>query len=170
MKAVSLLAACFFPGASFGSPSSPSSSSSSKQTRQAPDPGDPGSFVFAQWAIVNFDAGCSPGGCILTFNMSSTTTASEPGTTASCTVNGDELYWQQCDSSAISSGLGTDGRVWTMPRNAEGRFDVSIQHRFVNNSRTPARVYNVTGNLTVDFETVRLPANFTVMPASVSET
>lgn len=162
MRTISLIVCCYF-SISLGLPS--------KHARQASDPGNLDNFIYPEWAITNFDGACSPGGCILTFNMSSPATASEPAITASCNVDGDELYWQQCTSTPSDPPQADEeeGTVWARSYQATDKFKVSIQHRFANASLTPTRVYNVTGNLTVDFEEVDLPANFTVMGTSVSE-
>lgn len=163
MKLTLLIMCCYF-STSLGLPF--------KHARQASDPGNLDNFIYPEWAITNFDGGCSPGGCILTFNMSSPATASEPAITASCNVDGDELDWQQCASTPSDPSQAEDeekGAVWARSFDATDKFKVSIQHRFANASLTPTRVYNVTGNLTVHFEEVPLPANFTVMGTSVSE-
>lgn len=170
MKTVSFITWCCYFSTSLGLPS--------KHTRQTSDPGNLDNFVFPEWDITNFDGDCSPGGCILTFNMSSPATASEPAITASCDINGDELDWQQCISTpsksqaaaaASESDEEEEGAVWARPFDATDMFVVSIQHRYANASLTPTRWYNVTGNLTVDFEKMDLPANFTVMGTWVDE-
>lgn len=99
--------------------------------------------------------------------MSSAATASEPGIAASCDINGDEIQWQKCSSTVGGTSAGE--AVWAMPLDSVDTFEVSIQHRFANASLTPTRIYNVTGNMTVDFEKVSLPANLTVVGTSVSE-
>lgn len=162
MQVLPVLLMFFFSSASLGL------SVSSKHARQDNDPGNLDSFVFPEWNITNFDTSCSPGGCILTFNISSTATASEPGIDASCTINGDELSWQQC--SATPTGLLRDETVWAMPIDSVETVEAYVQHRFVNDSLPPTRHFNVTGEITVDFEVVSMPANFTVMGTSVSET
>lgn len=143
----------------------------SEYARQDSDPGNLDNFIYPEWAVTNFDGACSPGGCILSFNMSSPATASEPAISASCNVDGDELYWQQCTSTPSGPPQEGDkeGAVWARSFRAVEEFKVSVQHRFANASLMPTRLYNVTGNLTVDFEEVSLPANFTVMGTSVSE-
>ncbi|KAJ4390005.1 hypothetical protein N0V93_007478 [Gnomoniopsis smithogilvyi] len=99
--------------------------------------------------------------------MSSPATTSEPAIDATCNINGDEIYWQQCSSNNMDRLA--DEAVWAMPFNSVDTFEVSIQHRFANASLTPRRFYNVTGNMTVDFEKVSMPANLTIMGTSVSE-
>lgn len=131
--------------------------------------GDLGHFVYPAWSIINFDGGCSPGGCILSFNLSSNATASAPAAAASCEINGDDLYWQSCTSLTGTNLTADDSRVWAMPLPSTESFSLSIQHRFLNASLTPTRYFNITGNMTVDFETVNLPVNLTVMGTSVSE-
>lgn len=165
MKTICFITWCCYFSTSLGLPF--------KHARQTSDPGNLDNFVFPEWAITNFDGDCSPGGCILTFNMSSPETASEPAITASCNINGDELDWQQCASTPSDPEAADDeeeeGAVWARPFDAVDMFVVSIQHRFANASLAPTRFYNVTGNLTVDFEQVDLPADFTVMGTWVDE-
>lgn len=116
------------------------------------------------------------------FNLSSAATTSEPAIRAACDdINGDELSWQPCTtlagvvSSPPPSSLSKDdtGRddssIWVLPLPSMDSFAVSIQHRFSNMSLTPTRYYNVTGNVTVDFELVKLPVNLTVIGTRVSE-
>lgn len=137
--------------------------------RQLNDPSDLSHFVFPQWSITNFDGGCSPGGCILDFNMSSAATPSGPAVAASCRVNGDRADWQACDGLGNTSSSSSSA-VWAVSVPALDSFTVSVQHRYAVASPNVTRFYNVTANLTVDFETVRLPLNATVRPTRVAET
>lgn len=152
MKLPPLLAmGCFFPA----------SRSTTLRSRQLDDPGYLSSFVFPNWAITNFDGSCSPGGCLLSFGLSSAATASEPAVvSARCSVNGDRPAWQACVPA--SSG------IWARPESSVDLFAVTIQHRFENTSLSPARFYNVTGNVTVDFEKQKMPLNTTVHGTEVS--
>lgn len=113
----------------------------------------------------------------MTFNISSAATTSEPAVSASCDINGDEMYWQACSTlaetdvevEAISKRDDIDSSVWALPLPAVDLFALSVQHRFSNASLTPTKYYNVSGNMTVDYEKVTLPANLTVMGTRVSE-
>lgn len=166
-------------------PTSLASSAHRFNPRQSDD-GDLDHFVYPQWSILNFDGACSPGGCVLTFHLSSAATTSEPAISVACAINGDEIRWQPCTTLAgIAAGGGgggvgvlrkkrdededTDSSIWAMPLSAVDEFAVSVQHRFSNTSLTPTKYYNVTGNMTVDFEVVTLPVNLTVMGTRVSE-
>lgn len=143
--------------------------------------GDLDHFVYPKWSILNFNGACSPGGCLLTFNLSSAATTSEPAIRAACdNINGDELYWQPCTTLAgvVSSSSSTwskddtgrdDSSIWALPLPSVDSLAVSVQHRFSNVSLTPTRYYNVTGNVTVDLEQVKLPVNLTVVGMRVSE-
>lgn len=149
--------------------------------RQSSVGGDLDHFVYPMWSVLNFDGACSPGGCLLTFNLTSAATTSEPAVRAACNINGDELHWQPCAALAATAAAavskrdsnssdGSDGgSVWALPLASVDSFSVSVQHRFANATLTPVKHYNVTGNMTVDFETVSLPVNLTVMGTRVSE-
>lgn len=164
MRTLIVLVSCFL-SASVGLPSKP--------IRHGPDPGSLDDFVFPEWQITNFDAGSSPGGCTLAFHISSAATASAPSITASCDVNGDdERQRQKCRSIKIGGFLAGEA-VWAMPSlTSVDTFEVSIQHRFFYDAKaglTPARFYNSTGNMTVDFQDVSMPTDLTVMGTTVSE-
>lgn len=148
--------------------------------------GDLDHFAYPAWSVLNFDGACSPGGCLLSFNLSSAATASAPAIRAACDdVNGDVPDWQPCTTLAgidflfssssssswrrSSSSDQDDSRIWARPLPALHSFAVSIQHRFSNASLTPTRYYNITGNMTIDYEKVKLPANLTVAGTRVSE-
>ncbi|ROW02185.1 hypothetical protein VSDG_02527 [Cytospora chrysosperma] len=164
------------------------------------DDGGIGQFIFPVWPITNFNGGCSPGGCIrlsdaalsmtlpsgwpeaylsqthmlsrnviVSFDMSNTETATEPGVSAGCDVNGDSPTWQECTALPGNTGE-ANGTVWAMPLSAPSSFAVSVQHRFVNDSVTPFRYWNVTGNMSVNFEQTTLPVNLTLHALSVTET
>lgn len=145
--------------------------------RQSDTGGDLDHFVYPKWSVLDFNGACSPGGCILTFSLTSAATVSEPAVSAACHINGDDLYWQPCATLANGvsymnsndSDSDSDSSVWALPLASLDSFSVSVQHRFSNASLTPIRYYNVTGNMTVDFEKVRLPVNLTVMGTRVSE-
>lgn len=101
--------------------------------------------------------------------MSSAETATEPGVSASCDINGDIPDWQEC--AALPGNIEeVNGTVWALSLVAPGIFSVSLQHRFVNYSISPFRFWNVTGNMSVDYEQTTLPVNLTVHALSVSET
>lgn len=195
--------------------------------RQQPDdPSGLDHFVFPQWEIKDFDAGCSPGGCIMTFNFTSSETASgPPPLDASCDIDSARPDWQSCtplspstnpqhqrpsplpSPSATYSTLfitaspprpvphdGDNGNLplltpntahlhpdddgvtilnstlWARPEPVLGSFVVLLQHRYASGAVDATRVYNVTGNVTVDFERVSMPVNVTVRPLDVHET
>lgn len=103
------------------------------------------------------------------FNMSSAETATEPGVSAGCNVNGDSLTWQKC-AALPGNTAEANGTVWALPLSSYDSFAVSVQHRFVNDSSSPFRYWNVTGNMSVNYEQTTLPVNTTVHALSVSET
>lgn len=174
MKTSFLLATCLVLCAGLATP---------LRRHQLEDPSGLDNFAFPAWTITNFDGGCSPGGCIVTFNISSPATASgPPAVGAGCKVNGDRQEWQACaplpdtsSSDDIPFTITSDGdrvtnsTVWAMPEPAVDAFVVSLQHRYASTGLNVTRLYNVTGNVTVDFETVRMPVNTTVRAATVTE-
>ncbi|ROV91705.1 hypothetical protein VMCG_09257 [Cytospora schulzeri] len=93
--------------------------------------------------------------------MSSAETATEPGVSAGCNVNGGNLVWQECSALAGNTEE-TNGSVWALPLSAYDSFAVSLQHRFVNDSVSPFRYWNVTANISVNYELTTLPVNLTV--------
>lgn len=105
----------------------------------------------------------------MSFDMSNTETATEPGVSAGCDVNGDSPTWQEC-TALPGNTEEANGTVWAMPLSAPSSFAVSVQHRFVNDSVTPFRYWNVTGNMSVNFEQTTLPVNLTLHALSVTET
>lgn len=151
-----------------------------RQSAGAGGGGDLDHFIYPTWSVLNLSSACSPAGCILTLHLSSAATASEPAISAACDINGNEHNWQPCTTLAeITTDFinnnddddddDEDSAIWALPLPAVDSFALSIQHRFSNASLTPTRYYNVTGNLTVDYELVKWPVNLTVLGTRVSE-
>lgn len=165
---VSLLPTCFFFCAALAKPLW-------QRQRQDNGPGDLSNFDFPEWTITNFDGGCSPGGCMTMFEMSSPATNTGPGISARCQINGDNPDWQACvptfASNGSEAGKATDNNgVFAMPYDITDAFTVSIQHRYLSNITSyPRRFFNVTGNITVAYEGEKLPMNTTMRGTAVTE-
>lgn len=168
MKASLLPACCFFFCAALAK-------SFWQRERQTNGPGDLSNFEFPEWTVTNFDGGCSPGGCLTFFEMSSPATHTGPGISARCEVRGDRPGWQACTpffaSNGSDAGRATDNNgVFAMPYDITEAFTVSVQHRYLSNITSyPRRFFNVTGNITVVYEGARLPLNTTMRGTSVTE-
>jgi hypothetical protein len=111
------------------------------------------------WSVTNFNGGCSPGGCILTLNVSYTppsASTDEPAFAGYCLVNGDEAFFQPC---TVQDGGGRTTGLLAQSLPGSGVFSVEIVHEFTT---TTSHSVNVTGTATVDFETTPLPAIVTV--------
>jgi hypothetical protein len=80
------------------------------------------------WNVTNFDGGCSPGGCILTLNISyvpPSTSTLEPPFSGYCLVNGDDDFFQPC---TVQTGEGS-----LLAKSLPGTevFSVEIIHEYV---------------------------------------
>lgn len=101
--------------------------------------------------------------------MTAAGTAMEPGVAAECNIIGTVKDWQECE--ALPGNTAKDnGSVWAKPLPSVETFDVSVEHRFFNDSVVPSRNYNVSGNMSVDYQHTRLPVNLTLYALSVTET
>ncbi|KUI53869.1 hypothetical protein VP1G_01231 [Cytospora mali] len=145
-----------------------SASLGAHQERPRQDDSGIGPFGPFIWSVLNFNGGCMSDGCMMEFNMINGETDTEPGVTAQCKVNGDDLFWQKCSELPDNTEM-ANGSVWALPSISDDDYIITIQHRFVNYSLTPYRHWNITGNISMDFENTRLPENLTVKALSVSE-
>lgn len=101
--------------------------------------------------------------------MSNAETATEPGVSAQCDVDWSRPSWQEC-TALPGNAEERNGSVWALPLPTVGYYGISVQHRFVDDSLSPFRFYNVTGNLSVNLDDTTLPANLSVHALSVTET
>ncbi|KAI4859307.1 hypothetical protein F4820DRAFT_174281 [Hypoxylon rubiginosum] len=103
-----------------------------------------GRDVYAKWPAFNFQEGCSPGGCIASFNISAPAgyVAGAPAFNVACHPIYIQQGWLVCDTISEATAGSSVESMWTGAEDRDN-IKISVSHLWYQGETR----YNASGNI-----------------------
>ncbi|CAL5869793.1 uncharacterized protein PFLUO_LOCUS4023 [Penicillium psychrofluorescens] len=117
---------------------------------------DAGTAAAPAWKVTDFTTGCSPGGCVYSFNIHAAKSANTPAFSTTCNGTDEQNGLQPCEDANILSNLKPE----TYPK-----WEIIVQHKW---HPEEGSTRFATGSKNVSVPDTNKAASFTMEPTAES--